>query len=108
MMEAGLGLSGLLGFILPFFIHYQVERDTSRITSYGLQTFLIVSVPALTLLLKQRKAWWRGLIIGGFGLSIISGVVIFAILFTAITTPQLSYFIDSQDARMSSLGWNSA
>src|SRR5208337_4275011 len=41
-IEAGLGLSGFLGFIIPFFIHYNVERDTTRITSYGLQTFLIV------------------------------------------------------------------
>jgi len=31
---------------------------------------------------------------------------IFAILFTSITTPQITFFLDSQDARMSSLGWN--
>ncbi|MGB8212818.1 MAG: hypothetical protein WCE68_04585 [Anaerolineales bacterium] len=105
-IEAGLGLSGFLGFIIPFFIHYNVERDTTRITSYGLQTFLIVSVPALTLLLKQGKANVRNLIVGGFGLSIIGGIVTFAIFFTAITTPQLSYFIDIQDGRMSALGWN--
>jgi hypothetical protein len=106
LIEAGLGLSGLFGFILPFFIHYSVERDTSRITSFGLQIFLIVSVPALALLLKQGKARLRGLIIGGFGITIASGIVIIAILYTSITTPQITYFIDPQDARMSSLGWN--
>ncbi len=106
LVEAGLGLAGLLGFFLSLFIHYHVERDTSRITSFGLQVFLIVSVPALALLLKQGSASWRGLIIGGFGLSIVSGIVIFAVLFTGITAPQLSFFIDAQDARMSTLGWN--
>ena len=106
LIEAGLGLSGLLGFFLSFFIHYGVVRDTSRITSFGLQIFLIVSVPALTLFLKQGKAGLRSLIMGGFGLSILSGIVIFAILFTAITTPTLTLTIDTLDARMSSLGWN--
>jgi hypothetical protein len=106
LTEAGLGLAGLFGFILPFFIHYSVERDTSRFTNFGLQTFLIVSVPALVYFLKCGKAWSKGLIIWGYGISIMSGIVIFAILFTAITTPQITFFMDSQDARMSSLGWN--
>jgi hypothetical protein len=105
-IESGLGLSGLLGFILPFFVHYGVERDTARISSFGLEIFLVVSVPALTLLLKGGSARLRGLILGGFGLTIISGIVVFAVLFTAITTPQLTYFVDTQDARMSSLEWD--
>ena len=105
-IEAGLGLSGLFGFILPFFIHYNVERDTSRITSFGLQTFLIISVPTLVFFLKRGRAWSKSLIIWLYGMSILSGIVIFAILFTSITTPQITFFLDSQDARMSSLGWN--
>ena len=42
----------------------------------------------------------------GFRLSIIGGIVIFAALFTSVTTPQLSYFINAQDGRMSAQEWN--
>ena len=106
LVEAGLGVSGLIGFFVPFLLHYSVERDTSRISSYGLQIFLILSVPALVLFVKQGKAWLRDMVLVGFGLSITGGLVTFAMLYSAITTPQLAYFIDAQDARMSSQAWN--
>jgi hypothetical protein len=106
IIEAGLGLAGFIGVILPFFIHYGVERDTSRITGFGLQVFIIVSIPALMFFIKHGKAIIQGMIVWGFGLSILGGIVNFAILFTAITTPQITYFVDPLDARMSHLEWD--
>jgi hypothetical protein len=106
VIEASLGLASLISVFLPLFIHYGVERDTSRFTAFGLQTFLIISIPTLSYFIKNKGANWRGLILGASGASAIGGVVIFAILFTSIPTPQFTYFIDSLDARMSYQGWN--
>ncbi len=105
-IEAGLGVSGVLGFLLPWIVHYGVERDTSRFTNYALQVFLIMGIPWMGTILKQGKSWLQGIVLVGSSLSVISGVVVFGILSTAITMPKLSFFIDPLDARMSGAQWD--
>jgi hypothetical protein len=105
-VEAGFGVAALMAFGLPFFVHYGIERDTSRITSFGLQIFLILGAPGLTSLLIQGRTTIRSLILAGFGISILSGIALFAIQLTAITAPQITTAVEGVDMRMSAAGWD--
>lgn len=55
---------------------------------------------------QVRATFTRTLFVIGYGLTVLGGVVIFAIQMTSIPFPQLTYYINSNDARISQQYWN--
>jgi hypothetical protein len=72
----------------------------------GLWIFMVLSIPVLSLLIKRKGRWLRYAIAAGYVITLTGGLVTFAIQLTNVATPQLSYFINSDDARFSQQYWN--
>ncbi len=103
---AAIGVSTFIGFILPVFVRYNVDRDVSRLTQYALVGWLILSWPALV------QAWRRGgdkarvfLASVGF-ISIFGGLVVTGPLLSAIQSAVLTDEIAPVDAAMLRSTWD--
>jgi hypothetical protein len=103
---AGMGFAGLANFFFGMFFKYGVDRSITRLGQTGLWIFMILSIPVLSLLIKRRGRRMRYAIAIAYAITLVGGLVTFAIQLTVIPTPQLSYFINSVDARFSQLYWN--
>jgi hypothetical protein len=103
---AAVGISTFLGFILPIFIRYNVDRDVSRLTQYALIGWLIMSWPALA------ATWRRGgeklrVALAGLGfISVFGGLVVAGPLLSAIQTAVLTDEIAPVDAAMLRSTWD--
>jgi hypothetical protein len=93
--------------ILPLFLHYRVERDTTRISATGLTIWLLLGIPWLWRAWPQLRSWLRNLIFLTLAAGSLSGVALFAIELSAIAEPQQSYFVGGMDARISREYWDS-
>jgi hypothetical protein len=120
----GLSLGAALGFILPLFVRYGVERDISRLTSSALFIWMVLGFPLAWSALTQnfyiqrgnpaskvksgvaRNSSGRALASAGYGVAILGGLALFMIALIAISRPQLSYFVQEPDALMSRAYWD--
>jgi hypothetical protein len=103
---AGLGACSALSIVIPTFFSYGFERSATRLPATALWIWVLLAFPPLWA--RYRKAhqagrFWLGL---GYGSLVFGGAVIFAVQMTAIPAPQLTYFANSTDAKMSSALWN--
>jgi hypothetical protein len=102
----GLSLSAALSILFPLFFQYGVDRSITRMPLTGMWTFLLLGFPLLWYRLKRSKISLRILAAFTYGLTVISGIVIFVIQLRAIPHPQFTYFIESVDTHISSKYWN--
>jgi hypothetical protein len=103
---AGLGVCSALSIVIPTFFRYGFERSATRLPATALWIWVLLAFPPLWARYRKihRAArFWLGL---GYGSLVFGGVVIFAVQLTAIPAPQLTYFANSTDAKMSSALWN--
>jgi hypothetical protein len=101
-----LGVGAVIAFVLPFVVHYQVERDTTRITAMALTVWLVLGLPWVWKAWDGLSAWMRSLLPFALALGALSGVTLFSIELSAVTTPQQSYFVGGMDARFSQSYWD--
>jgi hypothetical protein len=102
-----LGASSLLGFSLPLFLSYRVDRDITRMTLYALFTWLIVCWPtAIALWRKGTAPAWRWLAGIWVGLAVFSGLVVSGPLMTAMARPVFADEITPIDAQMARAAWD--
>lgn len=101
-----IGLASILGFLIPIFIRYGVERDISRLMGSALWIWLLLGFPLLWIVWKRRGQWARAGIAVGYTLTILGGLTLFMVQWVAIARPQFTYFVKEPDVQMSKLYWN--
>lgn len=106
-VRSGMGLAAVLAFCLPLFLHYGVERDTTRITETALLLWLVLGLPIVWKWLERPSGRLRAAVGIAWSVGILSGVVLLAIQFIAIPRPVRSYFVTGEDARLSKRLWDS-
>ncbi len=105
-LEAALVLGASIGFILPLFLRYGMERDQARLFSALFVVSLPLAAPRLWLLVERRKGHLHHLFWAGYGMTVFAGLVLFALQLLSAKTPLLSEFITSADARLARQVWN--
>lgn len=107
MAESVLALSTLFGFIFPFFLRYDVDRDITRMSAYALMGWIILAIPVLEVWLrKHRSDWWKIGFGGWFGALIFGGLVVTASLLSAMPRAVFSYHLAPVDVQMTRLIWD--
>ncbi len=106
-VRSGMGLAALIAFFMPLFLHYGVERDTTRITEAALQLWLILGLPIAWKWFERPSGRLRAIVGAVWTVAILSGIVLGSIQLIAIAQPVRSYFVTGEDARLSRRQWNS-
>jgi hypothetical protein len=105
-LSGALGMGAVIAFTLPLVLHYQVERDTTRITATALTVWLLLGLPWLWRAWSTLGRWARSLLAFGLAVGAVSGITLLAIELSAVPEPQQSYFVGGMDARMSRVYWD--
>ena len=105
-LPASLGIAALLNLLFPLFISYGVDRSITRMPGTALWLWMVMSFPALVLVYRKVGQTMRWILSLGYVVTMLGGVVIFAIQLTTIPVPQFSYFIDGLDTYVSARYWN--
>jgi len=103
----GLSLAAFIGFLLPLVLIYtEHERDITRLTASALLIWLVLGWPLVWLVFQKGNQLMRIVITSGYTITIVNGVVLFAISLLSIPKPQFSYFVDVPDAFMGKRYWD--
>jgi hypothetical protein len=101
-----LNVSSLIGFSIPIFLSYRIDRDITRLMAYSIDvwTFLLV------LFVYNYAGKWakqlRQLGIVALGLMIFGGVVIAGTTLTAAAHPTITYGFTELDSNIASDLWD--
>ncbi len=118
----GLGIAAGISLFFPIFIQYGVDRSITRMPATALWLWVVMAFPLLWRKARPLPSTglsqfprggvsrsllfrWGYLALICFTL-ILGGVVIFIGQLPAISAPQLTYFVDGLDARLSLIAWN--
>jgi hypothetical protein len=105
--RVSLAVASYLGFLIPIFLRYNVDRDITRLSGSGLLDWALLAVPAVWILWPRlRSAWLKAGISAIAGASLFAGVVVLGPLLTAISRPMLSNEIAVVDAAMTRRFWD--
>ncbi len=100
-------ISSLVGILLPLFLSYDVERDITRLSTYGLIGCTLLALPALTSWTRKMQRDTAVIFLGGLTFLLTSGgLVIFGSLLTAVPAATFSQDIAPIDASMTRELWN--
>lgn len=102
----GLAVAALISLLLPLFVRYGVDRSITRFAGTALWLWLILGLQLILAASRYLKQSWKMVIVILLCLSVISGIVIFALEMTSISEPQYSYYIDLLDTRMAARYWD--
>jgi len=103
----GLGFAAIIGFLHPLVLTYaEHERDITRLTASALFIWLVLGWPLVWLIFQKGSQFMRIVITGGYAITVISGVVLFAISLLSIPKPQFSYFVEVPDAIIGERYWD--
>ncbi len=105
-LELGLGLAAFLGVIVPLFVNYGVPRDIVRLTAFGLDVWLLLSIQPVWEIVKSGAFWKKAATGLVFAVTLFGGLALMAYQATAIFAPQVSTFVTSLDSRMSQAYWD--
>ena len=102
-----IAISTFSGFVIPLFLRYEVDRDITRLPNYALIGWILLSIPLLSMVWRQRLSdWIRTIIVAGVALLVFGGLVVTGSLLTAIPKAVLGYVIEPADAAMTRLVWD--
>jgi hypothetical protein len=100
------GISTFIGFVLPIFVRYEVDRDITRLTSYSLIGWVLLAVIPL------QHAWSRGgsLVRWAIALTtvavILPGVIVAGSLLTAVHRAVVTEGFTPADTSMARQVWD--
>jgi hypothetical protein len=101
-----LAVAALTSLAIALFFRYGVDRQTTRLSGTALWIWVVVGFP-----LAWR--WWQHRsfmpkVVGGlaYATTILGGIVLLVVELMAIPHPQLSYFIEYGDAKISRDYWD--
>ncbi len=99
-------VSAMLGFLIPMFVRYSVDRDIARLMNFGVFVWNLFLALALWQWLAQEKTRWLGKTTAvALCLISLSGVVLGALQLTAIQHWTLGKSITRYDAIVAKQAW---
>jgi len=105
-IAAGLGIAAAISFLMAVFLRYGVERSSTRLPSFALWIWILLGWPILWKMFQKGTRLQRYLLGLGYGITIFSGAVLLTVSITSLPAPQLTYFVNSNDARLSDTYWD--
>jgi hypothetical protein len=105
-MAGALGLAALLMIVFTLFVAYGVDRSSTRFAGTSLWLWLVLAFPLLWRVYQRRKSLMRGLLGSLLGITLLGGILLFAIQLTSNTLPIPAYFVDTLDLAISRKYWN--
>ena len=105
-LAGGLGLAALLMLVFTLFVEYGVDRSSTRFASSALWLWLALAFPLAWRLFQRGGSFVRASLGLLYGVTLVGGLVMFAVQLTAVPQPVPSYFIEGIDTQMSSKYWN--
>jgi len=105
-LSAGLGMTALLSFTLALFTRYGVERSSTRLPAISLWLWIVLGIPSLWKIFQARGESIRTLLGVAYTVTVFAGAIIISIQMIAIPGPQLTYYLEEADARISRMYWN--
>jgi len=105
-MIGGVALGALIVFFIPIFFQYGVLRDTARLMADSLFVWLLFGFMIFWYIYREAKVITRAGLILLYLITVVSGTLFFGYELTAINAPQLSYYLQGQDARMARDLWD--
>ena len=104
---ASIFFASLLGFLLPLFLRYRVDRDITRMTNFALYCWLLLGWMVWVAIRRASgKLWFQRGLMAVMIISSFAGVVVLGSLMTAIPKPVFADGIDPIDAAMTRDLWN--
>ncbi|MGD8732534.1 MAG: hypothetical protein PVH92_11690, partial [Anaerolineales bacterium] len=105
--EGTLAVASYVGFLVPMFVSYDVERDITRMSAFALIGWIILAVPILAALWRRYKADWVRILIGSWmGFLVFGGLVVTGSLLSALPRATFSYHIADLDVHMTQKVWD--
>jgi hypothetical protein len=106
--EAALAMGAIVGFVLPFVVRYESDRDITRLTAFALITWALLGAAALWILVRRnrRRPLVRTLAIVWAAALILPGVFALGALLTSLGRPMIAEDFSLQDARMAQAHWD--
>jgi hypothetical protein len=99
--------ASLLGFALPLFLRYRVDRDITRLTNFALYSWLLLGWMIWASVRRGSRArWFNSAMMTILGISSFAGLVVLGSLMTAIPKPVFADGIDPIDAGMTRDLWD--
>jgi hypothetical protein len=105
-LVAGLGIAGLLLFLVSIFFQYGVERSGTRLTAAALWIWVLLGFPLAWKFFVKAKPFPRVLLGLVYGIAVFGGIVIFAVQMISMPYPKMTYFVGAVDAKISQMYWN--
>jgi hypothetical protein len=105
-MELALGIGALLGFLIPIFIRYDVDRDVTRLTHFALVGWILLGTAPVAAAWRVGGRVPRAAMAGMAGLLVFGGLVVTGPLLTALPRAVFSNEIAPVDAAMTRQVWN--
>jgi hypothetical protein len=104
---SAMAASTFLGFLIPIFLRYQVDRDITRMTVYALMGWIILATPALAAALRcGRRPWLAGALCAYGMLLVFGGLVLAGPLLTAANVAVIGSELAPADASMTRQVWD--
>jgi hypothetical protein len=91
---------------LPLLLRYGVERDISRLTGSALFLGILLGFPLAWTALRRAARFTQAWLGAAYFVAILGGLALFNLELIAITRPQLTYFVQDTDARLSQSTWD--
>lgn len=106
LLLLGFGLSTFVGFLVPMFVRYEVDRDITRLTHYALVGWILLALAPVAAVWRKGRAIPRaGIVVSGFVL-VFGGLVITGPLLTAMPKAVFGDRIRPLDAAMNREFWD--
>jgi hypothetical protein len=105
-LPQALAAGSILSILFPIFFRYGLDFDITRLVAAALWLSLALSFPFVWLWLQKSRHAFRLLAGVGYGVTILSGVVMLAVELIAVPVPQTTYYLKYNEGELARTYWN--
>jgi hypothetical protein len=105
-LPQALAIGAVISLLFPVVFRYGLDFDITRLIGASLWLGFVLAFPILWLWLVNAKHGYRLAAGIGYGIAILSGVVMLAVEFIAMPAVQTTYYLQYQESDFSKPYWN--
>ncbi len=105
-LPQALAAGAVISLLFPVFFRYGLDFDITRLLDASLWLSFALAFPILWLWLAEAGRSYRGLAGVGYGVAVISGLVMLVVELYAIPVSQTTYYLAYREGNLSRQYWN--